>query len=211
MLSWDIDVSGLLDDIEDPDLPDDGKCFNFRLTRKPGEKVEELAESMKNTWDNLKPVPLLSVPIPEDFTTRFLYPITEESAKEAVIQGIKTLEQCAPFVFVFNKIFHRIDFNIKERSEDQSLKIFQRQLSVKSGLREIKVIRSRNENHTELKYLLAEGKKASVAVKLESDDDRRSESYPLRGLPACFSFDRNFSFPAVINGNREFFKPTDPR
>ena len=216
LLSWDIDVSGLLDNIEDPDLPDDGKYFNFRLTRKPGEKVEELADSMKNTWDNLKPVSLLSVPIPEDFTTRFLYPITEESAKAAVRQGIKTLEQCAPFMFVFNKVFHRIDFNIKERSEDQSLKIFQRRLSVKSGLREITVIRSRNENHTELKYLLAEGKKASVAVRLESNDDRRSECLSIERTPRLFvAFPligtESFSFPAVINGNPKFFKPTDNR
>ena len=206
LLSWDIDVSGQLDD---------GQWFDFRLSRnpEPPEPVEALSTSMNQAWDDFKPVSSLREPMPESFTTRFKYPITEIWAKDAIKEGNTTLKQCAPFVVVFNKAFYSI--NIKEPREISSFKVVQRCLSIRSKLWEINVIQSRNENQTEMKYLLAQGKKSSVAVRLRSIDDL-PECLPVENVPRLFvAFPlmgtESFSFPAVINGNRKFFKPNENR
>ena len=205
ILSWHIDVSGRFEDGED------GEWFNFRLTRRP-ESEETLAGLMTDAWDNFKPVSSLQIPLPQDFTTRFKYPITENRAKCAVEQGIRILTQCAPFVVVFNKVFRRID--IQEPREPQSFEV-QRRSSDVSKLCEINVIHRINENQTGLKYLLAEGQKASVAVQLQLVD-AHPECLPVGETPRLFADfpligTESFSFPVVINGNREIFKPNENR
>ncbi len=203
LLSWDIDVSGQLDN---------DQWFDFRLSRNP-ESVNALSASMNQAWDDFNPVTSLREPMPERFTTRFKYPITEIWAKDAVQEGNTTLKQCAPFVVVFNKAFYSIDIN--EPGEISSFKVGQRCLSIRSGLWEINVIQSINENQTEMKYLLAQGKKASVTVPLRSIGDRL-ECLSVENIPRLFvAFPlmgtESFSFPAVINGNRKFLKPNENR
>ena len=205
ILSWHIDISGRFEDGED------GEWFDFRLTRRP-ESEETLAGLMTDAWDNFKPVSSLQVPLPQDFTTCFKYPITENRAKCAVEQGIRILTQYAPFVVVFNKVFRRID--IQKPGKSQSFEV-QRRPSDVSKPREINVIHRINENKTEMKYLLAEGQKASVAVQLQLVD-AHPECLPVGETPRLFvDFPligtEFFSFPVVINGNREIFKPNENR
>ena len=205
ILSWHIDISGRFEDDED------GEWFNFRLTRRP-ESEETLAGLMTDAWDNFKPVSSLQIPLPQDFTTRFKYPITENRAKCAVEQGIRILTQCASFVVVFNKVFRRID--IQEPRELQSFEV-QRRSSDVSKLCEINVIHRINENQTGLKYLLVEGQKASVAVQLQLVD-AHPECLSVGETPRLFADfpligTESFSFPVVINGNREIFKPNENR
>ena len=202
ILSWHIDVSGRFED---------GEWFNFRLTRRP-ESEETLAGLMTDAWDNFKPVSSLQVPLPQDFTTRFKYPITENRAKCAVEQGIRILTQCAPFVVVFNKVFRRID--IQKPRESQSFEVQHPSCDV-SKLQEINVIHRINENQTGLKYLLAEGQKASVTVQLQLVD-AHPECLAVGETPRLFADfpligTESFSFPVVINGNREIFKPNENR
>lgn len=203
LLSWDIDVSGQLDN---------DQWFDFRLSRNP-ESVNALSTSMNQAWDDFNPVTSLREPMPERFTTRFKYPITEIWAKDAVQEGNTTLKQYAPFVVVFNKAFYSIDIN--EPCEISSFKVVQRCLSIRSGLWEINVIQSINENQTEMKYLLAQEKKASVTVPLRLIGDRL-ECLSVENIPRLFvAFPlmgtESFSFPAVINGNRKFLKPNENR
>ncbi len=210
ILSWNIDVSGFFHDDEDDE--DDG-WFNFYLKREP--KVENLVKSMTHTWHNFGTITSLQVPMPDVFTTCFKYPITKNRAKGVVKQGIVKLTQCAPLVIVFNKVFRRIDINSKEHSETQSFEILQPRLSNVSGLWKINVTRRINENQTKLKYLLAEGEKVSVAAQLRLIGDR-PECRPVGDTPRLFAGlplvgTESFPFPAVINGNREFFEPTEKR
>ncbi len=203
LLSWDIDVSGQLDN---------GQLFDFRLSRNP-ESVNALSTSMNQAWDDFDPVTSLREPMPEKFTTRFKYPITEIWSKDAVQEGNTVLKQCAPFVVVFNKAFYSIDIN--EPYEISSFKVVQRCLSIRSGLWEINVIQSINENQTKMKYLLAQGKKASVTVPLRSISNQL-ECLSVENIPRLFvAFPlmgtEPFSFPAVINGNRKFLKPNENR
>lgn len=205
ILSWHIDVSGQFEGGED------GEWFNFRLTRRP-EQEETLAGLMTDAWDNFKTVSSLQVPLPQDFTTRFKYSITESRAKGAVEQGIKILTQYAPFVFVFNKVFRRLD--IQQPREPQSFEVQHRPSDVSTPF-EINVIHHINENQTELKYLLAEGQKASVAAQLQLVD-AHPECLPVGETPRLFvDFPligtESFSFPVVINGDRETFKPNEKR
>ncbi|RKU29213.1 hypothetical protein C6495_14430, partial [Candidatus Poribacteria bacterium] len=109
LLSPTIDVSGQLGD----------SWFNFCLERKP-DSVEALRESMDRAWENFKVFPSLQVPIPDCFTTRFVYPI-EDDAVDAVEKGIAMLKQCAPFVVVFNQEFSRID--IENRGETMCFEV----------------------------------------------------------------------------------------
>ena len=203
LLSWDIDVSGQLDD---------DQWFDFRLSRNP-ESVDALSTSMNQAWDDFKPVSSLREPMPGGFTTRFKYPITEMWAKDAVKEGNTRLKQCAPFVVVFNKAFYSID--IKEPREISSFKVVQRCLSIRSGLWEISVIQSINENQTGMKYLLGQGEKSSVAVRMRSTgvcpECLSVENIPRLFVAVPLMGTESFSFPAVINGNRKFFKPNENR
>ena len=106
LLSSEIDISGQLDD---------GQWFDFRLARKP-DSVGALRESMDEAWENFNPTPYPKVPMSDPFTTRFVYPIVDDDAAEAVEKGIETLKQCAPFVVVFNQEFSGIDIKIPDET-----------------------------------------------------------------------------------------------
>ena len=199
LLSPTIDVSGQRGD----------SWFNFCLERKP-DSVEALRESMDLAWENFTPIPSLQVPIPDRFTTRFVYPL-EDDARDAVEEGITTLKQCAPFVVVFNQEFSRID--IENRGETMCFEVVERPPLNSDGIQQITVAERTNEGCTERKYLLAQRDETSVAVPLESSSDG-SGCLPIGNTPRLFlGFPlvgtEDFSFPAVINSFK--FTPTEAR
>ena len=204
LLSWEIDVSGQLEN---------GNWFNFRLARKP-ESVKALQESMDDAWEAFKSSEKESRPesLPGSFTTQFVYPIREEEAEQAVEAGIETLKQCAPYVVISNPQFSRI--NIDFLGEKMCFKA-KRPESDPSSVQQITVTEDTNGNSKDRQYLLAKGndKKTSVTVPLESKDGslvcqsvekipRLFLGFPLVGTEA-------FSFPAVINSFK--FTPTENR
>ncbi len=207
LLSSEIDVSGQLDD---------GKWFNFFLVRKP-DSVDALRESMDQAWEDFNPSSSLQVRIPTPFTTRFVYPIIGVYAEKAVVEGIKTLEQCAPYVVAFNRNFARIeiDIDIKARCEHLCFKVRERIFLDEDRIQQITVVEGKSRVR---KYLRAQGepqgkKETSVAVPLESNGDslvclrvgetpRLFKDMPLVGT-------ESFSFPAVINSFK--FSPTEDR
>ena len=201
LLSSEIDISGQLDD---------GRYFDFRLARKP-DSVVALRESMNEAWENFNPSTHPQVPMPSPFTTRFVYPIIDDDAADAVAKGIETLKQCAPFVVVFNQEFSGIDIEIPD--ETTRFKVFERKDSKTPGIQQITVVESRNGSHAKMQYLLAQGNKVSVAIPLKSSGDRLV-CQPVEKTPRLFlGFPlvgtEDFSFPAVINSLS--FTPTENR
>ncbi len=203
LLSWEIDVSGHLEN---------GNWFNFRLARKP-DSVKALQESMQQAWEAFKSSETESRPesLPNTFTTQFVYPIREQKAKQAIVVGIETLKQCAPYVVISNPQFSRINidfptekicFEVKRRDPDPS------------SVQQITVTENTNGNSKDKRYLLVKGDmKTSVTVPLESKNGswicqsvekipRLFLGFPLVGTEA-------FSFPAVINSFE--FTPTENR
>ena len=200
LLSPVVEVSGELDD---------GQLFNFRIERKPG-TVDELRESMELAYEDFDPSSSLRVPIPADFTTRFVYPIGND-AVDAVEKGIAMLKQCAPFVVVFNQEFSRID--IENRGETMCFEVVERPPQDSEGIQQITVAESTDGNRRERQYLLAQGEETSVAIPLESDGDS-SVCSPIEDTPRLFlGFPlvgtESFSFPTVINSFK--FTPTENR
>ncbi len=198
LLSPAIHVSGQLED---------GQWFEFRLERTP-DSVDALLKSMDKAWDDFNPSPSpLTEKMPDGFTTRFVYPI-EDGALDAVKEGITTLEQCAPFVVVFNKAFSRI--NIKSPDGTMNFEVTERTALPQDGLQEITV----SENGDQKVYLLAEGENTSIAVPLEPRDGGNRAILPINATPRLFlGFPligtENFSFPVVINSF--VFTPTEDR
>ena len=207
LLSWEIDVSGKLDD---------GEWFDFRLARRPDESVKALRESMNQAWKDFNPCPSPQVPMPDGgFTTRFTYPIIENDAVDAVEKGIAKLEQCAPYLVVFNERFSRIEIDIdtKDRSENICFEVLDRLPLDQEGIQQITVVESKNENRTQMKFLRAQGNKASVTIPLTSIDNS-SVCLSVEKTPRLFSGfplvgTESFSFPAVINSFK--FTPTEDR
>ena len=203
LLSWEIDVSGQLED---------GNWFNFRLARKP-DSVKALQDSMDQSWEAFKSSIKESRPesLPDSFTTQFVYPIREQEAEQAVKAGIETLKQCAPYVVIFNPQFSRI--NIDSPSEKIGFEAKRPELDP-SSVQQITVTEDTNENSKDRQYLLTKGDmETSVIVPLESEDGglvcqsvekipRLFLGFPLVGTEA-------FSFPAVINSFK--FTPTENR
>ena len=201
LLSSKINISGQLDD---------GQWFDFQLARKP-DTVGALRESMDEAWENFKPSPYVQTPMPEPFTTQFVYPIINNDAANAVEKGIDTLKQCAPFVVVFNQEFSGIDIKISD--ETTRFEVIERRDSDASGIQQITVVESTNENHLEMQYLLAQGDEALVAIPLKSIEDSLA-CQPVEKAPRLFlGFPlvgtEDFSFPAVINSLS--FTPTENR
>ena len=195
LLSWEIEVSGLLDN---------GQWFDFLLARKP-ESVSSLYESMEQAGADFNESLTLTRPesIPVPFTTRFVYSISDIDAAEAVDTGLEMLKQCAPYVVVFNKEFSSI--NIKTPNETHCFEVPERPPLNASGIPEqITVRKNRNENLSERNYLLTRGtQETSVAVPLKSDSDGM-KCLPIEKIPRLFlGFPlvgtEGFSFPAVIN------------
>lgn len=200
LLSPVVEVSGELDD---------GQLFNFRIERKPG-TVDELRESMELAYEDFDPSSSLRVPIPADFTTRFVYPIGND-AVDAVEKGIAMLKQCAPFVVVFNREFSRID--IENRGETMCFEVVERPPQDSEGIQQITVAESTDGNRRERQYLLAQGEETSVVIPLKSSSDG-SVCLPIGNTPRLFlGFPlvgtEDFSFPAVINSFK--FTPTENR
>ena len=203
LLSWEIDVSGQLED---------GNWFNFRLARKP-ESVKALQESMDYAWEAFKSSVKESRPesLPDSFTTQFVYPIREQEAEQAVEAGIETLKQCAPYVVISNPQFSRINIDFPGEKICFEAK---RPESDPSGVQQITVTEDTNGNLKDKQYLLAKGDmETSVTVPLELKNGglvcqsvenipRLFLGFPLVGTEA-------FSFPAVINSFK--FTPTESR
>ena len=195
LLSWEIEVAGLLDD---------GQWFDFPLARKP-KSVNALYKSMEQAGSDFNASLTRTRPesIPAPFTTRFVYPIREMDAAKAVDAGLEILKQCAPYVVVFNKEFCSI--NIKTPNETHCFEIPERPPLGASGVpQQITVRENKNENSNQRNYLLTSGtQKTSVAVPLKSDGDRAG-CLPIENIPRLFlGFPlvgtEGFSFPAVIN------------
>ena len=208
LLSLEIEVSGQLDD---------GQEFAFLLARNM-ESRDALEKSMKDAEDDFKnslnrPTP----PIPSPFTTQFIYPIREDDAVNAVEAGIETLEQCAPYVVVFNKKFDHIniDVDIKECRKTFSFKAITPP-ELNSPIQQITVEEYENSNLKEREYLRAQGEEGtSVAVPLESNSGKW-KCLPLENISRIFKAfpligTESFSFPAVINNSSDFFTPTEAR
>ena len=196
LLSPDIDVSGQLDD---------GRPFNFRLKREIV-SAKALSDSMDRAWDEFD---ASTEAVADSFTTRFRYPVVEESVG-AVVEGIETLKQCAPFVVVFNRQFRRID--IASSEEATTFEVVER-VPVQEGLQTVTVGVSEHGSLRERRYLLAEGALASVAIPM-APTDNGAICLPLEHIPRLFlGFPlvgtETFSFPAVINSFA--FTPTESR
>ena len=195
LLSWEIEVSGLLDD---------GRWFDFPLARKP-ESVNALYKLMEQAGSDFNASLRLTRPesIPAPYTTRFVYPIREMDAAKAVDEGLDILKKCAPYVVVFNKEFSSI--NIKTSNETHCFEVPERPPLDASGTpHEITVREYNNENFNERTYLLTSGaQETSVAVPLKPNSDG-IECLSIDKIPRLFlGFPlvgtEGFSFPAVIN------------
>ena len=196
LLSRTVTVSGPLDN---------GTWFNFTLMRNDESKAaltESLWQSQKDFMNSISPnKPLL---IPDQFTTQFVYSICEAGAEEAVWAGIEALEQCAPYLVVFNKEFSSI--NIRTPDEMWCFKAVDDQMLDASEIQQITVIESKNENETEMRYLLAKSEQeTSIAVPMQSNGDSLM-CLPVENIPRlCLAFPLvgtdSFSFPAVINSS----------
>lgn len=203
LLSWEIDVSGQLEN---------GNWFNFCLARKP-ESVKALQGSMDQAWEAFKRSEKESRPesLPDAFTTQFVYPIRDQEAEQAVKAGIETLKQCAPYVVISNPQFSRINIDFPGEKVCFEAK---RPESDPSSVQQITVTEDTNGNLKDKQYLMAKGDmETSVTVPLESRDGglvcqsveeipRLFLGFPLVGTEA-------FSFPAVINSFN--FTPTESR
>ena len=196
LLSSEIDVSGQLND---------GRPFDFRLKREIV-SAKALSDSMDRAWDEFD---ASSEAAADSFTTRFRYPLVEESVG-AVEEGIETLKQCAPFVVVFNRQFRRI--SIESPEEATTFEVVER-VALQEGLHAVKVGVKEHGTLRMQKYLLAEGTRASIAIPIEPTDDGAA-CLPLRDIPRLFlGFPlvgtETFSFPSVINSFE--FTPTENR
>ena len=196
LLSPEIDVSGHLID---------GRPFKFRLKREIG-SAKALSDSMDKAWDEFD---ASSEAATDNFTTRFRYPLVEESVG-AVDEGIETLKQCAPFVVVFNRQFRRIQ--VDSADETATFEVVKR-VSLQKGLQTVTVRVAEHGALSEQRYVLAEGNRASVAIPVASDH-KGVECLPLQDIPRLFlGFPlvgtETFSFPSVINSFD--FTPTENR
>ena len=203
LLSWEIDVSGQLEN---------GNWFNFRLARKP-ESVKVLQESMDQAWEAFKRSEKKSRPesLPDAFTTQFVYPIREQEAEQAVEAGIETLKQCAPYVVISNPQFSRINIDFPGEKICFEAK---RPESDPSSVQQITVTEDTNGNSKDKQYLLVKGDtETSVTVPLESKDGglvcQSVEKMPRLFLGFPLVGTEEFSFPAVINSFN--FTPTENR
>lgn len=186
--------------------------FDFRLTRK-SDSPDTLLDLMDEAWENFKEsLSTPEQPIPDSFTTRFIYPIIGAEAEEAVKKGIETLKQCTPFVVVFNSKFSSIDIN--NYGEILRFEVIKRRSIDTSEIQHITVAAHKNGNSSENEYvLISDKKKTSVAVPLESNSNN-SICQPVKKIPRLFKAvplvgTESFSFPAVINSLD--FKPSEDR
>ena len=200
LLSPEINISGRLDN---------GKYFEFLLKREVG-SVSELSESMERAWDDFKSSVGMLTQITGDLTTRFLYPL-EDQTFEAAEEGIAALKLCAPLVVAFNQEFSIIE--IQSSRDHTSFKVTDRVPLGSDGIQEVTVAEVHNGNAKERRYLLAIGHKATVAIPFASVGNS-SVCLPLGNIPRLYlGFPligtENFSFPGAINSLN--FTPTENR
>lgn len=199
LLSPTVEIAGQLSD---------GKWFDFTLKRDNKTK-DTLLESLKGSLVAFDKSKSKNKPaIPKGFTTQFMFPIRDPDAKEAVRTGIDTLEQCAPYVVVFNREF--LSINIKELGETRCFKLNGISQLEASEIQQVTVV----ENDAKMEYLLAQNQQqnTSVVVRMKSNEEK-SVCLPVENIPKLFSAfplvsTKSLSFPAVIN-NPKFFLPAD--
>ena len=187
---------------------DDDSWFDFTLKRDI-ESKPALAKSLERSQDDfMKSISDNKPVIPDGFTTQFIFSIREPKAEAAVEAGISTLEECAPYVIVFNEEFLSID--IKKPDLTRSFKLSRDSKLDVSGIQHVTVV----ENDAKMEYLLAENKhqKTSVAVRIRSNGENPI-CLPVEDIPRLFSAfplvgTNLLSFPAVIN-NPNFLLPAD--
>ena len=206
LLSLEIEISGQLND---------GRKFAFPLVRDMQSRID-LYESMKQAEKDFKNS--LNGPktlVPQPFTTQFIYPI-KDNAVSVVEAGIKTLEQYALYVVIFNKKFDRINIDIdtKEVRKVLSFQAITFSELDNSLIQQITVTECENGNAKVKKYLLARSEKGtSVTVPLESDQNK-GECISVGNIPRIFKVfpligTESFSFPAVINNSSDFMPTVD--
>ena len=206
LLSLEIEILGQLND---------GRKFAFPLVRDTLSRID-LYESMKQAEKDFKKS--LNGPktlVPQPFTTQFIYPI-KDNAVSVVKAGIKTLEQCALYVVIFNKKFDyiKIDIDVKECRKILSLKANPTLELGGSPIQQITVTECENGNTKVKEYLLAQSEKGtSVTVPLESDQNKE-ECVSVGNIPRIFKVfpligTESFSFPAVINNSSDFMPTVD--
>ena len=185
-----------------------GKWFDFTLKRDNKNK-DTLEKSLKGSLDAFDASKLDNPPaIPEGFTTQFIFPIRHLDAKKAVKAGIDALEQCAPYVVIFNREF--LSIKIKKPDETRCFKRNGVQ-QLASEIQQVTVV----ENDAEMEYLLAKRKhqETSVAVRMRSNRENPVCLKLEKNIPRLFSAfplvgTHSLSFPAVIN-DPNFSVPTD--
>ena len=117
------------------------------------------------------------------------------------------MEQCAPYVVVFNRDLFGI--NIKKSDRTKCFRFNDEKL-VASEIRQVTVV----ENDTEMEYLLAgKQQKTSVVVRMRSNGENPVSLSSDKSIPKLFSDlplvgTKSLSFPAVINGP-DFSLPPD--
>ena len=206
LLSLEIEILGQLND---------GRKFAFPLVRDMRSRID-LYESMKQAEKDFKNS--LNGPktlVPQPFTTQFIYPI-KDNAVSVVEAGIKTLEQYALYVVIFNKKFDRINIDIDTKEVHKTLSFQAITFSEldSSSIQQITVTECENGNAKVKEYLLARSEKGtSVTVPLESDRNK-GECVSAGNIPRIFKVfpligTEAFSFPAVINNGSDFMPTVD--
>ena len=174
--------------------------FDFTLERNDASK-SALSKSLKqsenrfiNSICSIKPSS-----IPDSFTTRFMFPIMED-AEESARVGIRTLEQWASYVIVFNREFSEI--NIEMPDKIKCFKGVDDPTLVAPGIQQITVVEGKDD--AKVAYLLAQNQQeTSVAVPMQSNADN-SICLSVEYIPRLFADfpmvgTDTFNFPAVIN------------
>lgn len=187
---------------------DDNSWFDFTLERDNKSK-DALAESLERSLSEFEDSRSSNKPaIPDNFTTQFTFPIRVPDAEEAVETGIDALEQCAPYVVVFNREF--LSIKIKKPDETRCFKLNGVSQLEASEIQQVTVV----ENGTKMEYLLAQNQQqnTSVAVQMKSNEEK-SVCLPVENIPKLFSAfplvgTKSLSFPAIIN-NPNFSLPAD--
>ena len=154
---------------------------------------------------------LFRTPTSKEFTTRFRYPVTEDST-DAVESGLDTLRRCAPFVIVFNPEFSMIEAR-SAGVHTSFRKVDTAQPADKDGPSLITVLESKDGTEVRVDYLMKNNDQTSVAVPLEHVGEARG-CVSATGIPRLFlgfplAGTEDFSFPVVINSFD--FTPTEDR
>ena len=201
-LSPNIKVSGKLEETD--------QWFQFQIVRKKGALVDTTQKSMHKAWKDFQDSLSHSVPIPEEFTTRFIYPINEETveetvtAEDAVEAGIRTLKQFAPFVVISNREFTSI--KIANQDEKLCYKVDKSHSYMDSDIQLFTVTDGKSEIKKAL--LVADDnsptrEKTSVIAALKFNEND-VECLEIKDMPRLFLGlplvgTETFTFPTVIN------------